>query len=314
MSKSLVPAESQELDKASPGMTLLQGYQMLSGDTPAEYQMDDDELDALDDVKIRPTRIKMDGTNGEFSIVGNTDVKPRGEIQAVVLDKLDNSQVFFPELDQEGRQVWPPRTGDADWPKFICRADSIHGVPRLHPELNAAQRQYVLELKVGGAVGGNCVDCPMAQFRGDEKPRCSGARNLLVFDDLTREPSVLQVKGTSIKGCDRHLAEYKKKRRVLYADLVTIGSKPEAEGIKKWKIMTFTRGPEAGTDAAANFREIRRTMTPLLLEEMRSGRNVMLGSDDELVHEEPPVAAPVGDVLPPVGALDSTGMMPGDLF
>lgn len=333
MSETQLATTEQQALAPTAGMTLLAGYHlsMADGQTADEYQMDDEELAELDGVKIRPTRLKMNGTNGEFK---TTDAPKEQNgvpyITAAILGLLDNSQVLFPKLDDKDVQIWPETGGT--WPKFICRADSILGVPRLHQDMTDEQKRIAATLKINGAVNLvraeedkhlpeaerraplNCTTCPHAQFHDKDKPTCGAARNLLVFDNITKEPALLQVKGTSIKGLDKHLASYKKRKRVLYADVVTIGSKNDSEGLRQWKIMTFTPTAESGVDAAGYFRHIRQTMAPLILEEMRSGRNLIMGSDDELTHDEPAAPAPVGDTLDPIDPLPDGTPSEFDLF
>lgn len=313
--QSLATIEQQQLVAANPGLTLLEGYQTINqGAQPDAYRMDDEDREDLDEVKIRPLRLKMDGTTGRFTTTEDPkDAKGWETLdQAVILTKLDDSQVLFPKLDQQKKQIWPE--GSTEWPAYLCRADSVHGIPKLHPELTEAQVQIAVRLRVNGAINVNrdpslpllnCTTCPHAQFNGDVKPNCAKAFNLLVFESHTKEPALLQVKGTSLKFADRHMATYKRRDRALFSDLVSIGSKQVVEDGTKWQVMTFTPGAEIGTAATPAFREMLKMMRPLLREEMRSGRNVVLGTDEDVVHgHEPPPAAPVGDALDPIDPRD----------
>mgnify|MGYP007071605947 CR=1 FL=1 len=280
------------------GLTLLEGYQAYNaGSTPEAYQMDDDEQAELADVRVRPTRIKFDGVKGKYNRVGD-EADPKGwdELQAALLAKLDDSQVLFPRKDAEGKQVFPE--GGGQWPAYICRADSIHGQPVLHQDLTAEQIEIAKKLRVGGACGQTCSQCVHARWSGGEKPACSTSNNVLAFDGRLKEPVLLQVKGTSIKFLDRHLANYKKQKRSLYADVTQLASKEVVEDGKRWQVMTFARGEECGPEGADHFREMRRTLKPLLEHELRSGLSTLLDAD--AVAEEHPADVPVGDTLPPV--------------
>lgn len=291
---ALVPAEP------AAGLTLLQGYQAFNaGNTPEAYQMDEDEQEELADVRVRPTRIKFDGVKAKYNRVGE-EADPKGwdELQAAFLAKLDDSQVLFPKKDDTGKVVFPE--GGGQWPAFICRADSVHGAPRLHADLTPEQIAIARQLKVGGACGLSCAQCVHSQWRNGQKPACNTSCNILGFDNQTKEPSIIQVKGTSIKFLDRHLAGYKKEKRSLYADVTLLGAREIVEDGKRWQVMTFARGAECGPEAAAMFREMRRTLKPLLEEELRSGVSTLLGADEDIQDDTPPPAAPVGDTLPPV--------------
>lgn len=281
------------------GMTLLQGYQAFSaGDTPAAYQMDDDELAELEGVKVRPTRIKFDGVKGRYQRVDDKDAKGWDELQAALLAKLDDSQVLFPRKNDTGQLVFPAEGGA--WPAFICRADSIHGQARLHPDLTPEQIEIARQLRVQGALGGRCSQCVHSQWRNGEKPNCATTCNMLAFDSQTHQPSLLQVKGTSIKFLDRYLADYKREKRSLYSDVTMLASREVVEEGRRWQVMTFLRGEECGAESAALFREMRRTLKPLLEAELRSGQSTLLGADDELHDDRPAPTVPVGDSLPPV--------------
>lgn len=319
--QALVPVDEaqQALVAANPGLTLLEGYQILTaGSQPSAYQMDDDEKEALDGVKIRPLRLKMDGTTGKFSTTDDKESKGWEALdKAVILDLLDDSQVLFCKQDQAKKQIWPE--GSTEWPNYLCRADSVHGVPVLHKDLTEPQRKILRDLKVVGALNEagesrNCTTCPHAQFSSMKdsngatvtvKPNCAKALNLLVFESHTKEPAILQAKGTSIKLADRHIATFKRQGRALYADLVAITAKQVVEDGTKWQVMTFTTGAPVGLVAAEQFRQVRKLMRPLILEEMRSGRNVILGADEEFAPDHmPPPAEAVGDALPPMDAAE----------
>lgn len=292
------------------GLTLLDGYHIFSaGSTPAAYQMDEDEQEELSDVRVRPTRIKFDGQKARYNRVGD-EADPKGwdDMKVALLAKLDDSQVLFPKKDEKDKVIWPEQGGE--WPAYICRADSVHGIPRLHQDLTPEQTEIAKQLGVGGACGFKCAACPHSQWRGREKPACSTSNNVLGFVDAggTKEPALIQVKGTSIKFLDRHLAGYKKERRSLYADITLLAAKEVVEDGKRWQVMTFTRGEEMGEQAAAMFREMRKTLKPILEEELRSGESVLLAGD--LVDDTPPPAEPVGDHLEPLEDVGETVFVP----
>lgn len=306
-----VPAPEK---KPSAGMTLLEGIQAFSTDRPDVYAMPEDEQEELDDIRVRITRIKHDGSKGYYL---RTDDKEKKEtwpaMRYAILAKLDDSQVLFPSKEEK-----------ANWPKYICRADSIHGVPILHPEMTEAQKAKALELKVGGALGQKCTGCVHAQWRHnpatgrmDLKPTCSTINNLLAYSGSLKEPVIQSVKGTSIKYLDRHLGEFKKIKSSLYTFISDLGSKAELKDGEEWQVMTFTKGEECGAEAVLMFREMRRQLLPAITDDMRRTTGTVFSDDDIGEAEEPKTAAPVGAQLPPVdllaGATEISGILGEDV-
>lgn len=290
------PETALAVPEKSAGLTLLEGMQAFSADRPDVYAMPEDEQAELDDIRVRVTRIKHDGSKGYYL---RTDDKEKKEtwpaVRYAILAKLDDSQVLFPTKEEK-----------ADWPKYICRADSIHGVPILHPEMSEDQRKKAAGRNVGGAIGKKCTECVHSQWRPNPdkpgtmtKPACATINNLLCYDGRLKEPVIQTVKGTSIKYLDRHLGEFKKIKSSLYSYVSDLGSKSEVKDGEEWQVMTFVKGEECGAEAVLIFREMRRQLLGAITDDMRRTTGTVF-SDDDFDHEEAKTAAPVGDTLPPV--------------
>lgn len=298
------PETALAVPEKSAGLTLLEGMQAFSADRPDVYAMPEDEQEELADIRVRVTRIKHDGDKGYYL---RTDDKEKKEtwlsVRYAILAKLDDSQVLFPIRDEK-----------AIWPKYICRADSIHGVPILHPEMTEDQRKKAVARNIGGAIGKKCTECVHSQWRPNPdkpgtmlKPACSTINNLLCYDGRLKEPVIQTVKGTSIKYLDRHLGEFKKIKSSLYAYISDMGSKSEVKDGEEWQVMTFVKGEECGAEAVLMFREMRRQLLPAITDDMRRTTGTVF-SEDDFEHEEAKQVEPVGETLPPVGALADIGV------
>lgn len=175
---------------------------------------DDDDFE---DIQPRHKVLVGNGQEGKF--LDRDDGKEAtgpSEIMGVALASVDTQVMFQPNNQSKDRFTYYGLNVLQEAPRWICRCTDVkRSKPELNPALTPEQREEATQLRIGGAVGTSCRECPMSGKKGwlevngqNVRPPCTEGSALVWLDSQKEEPAILRLLSESARNLRNFISRH----------------------------------------------------------------------------------------------------------